>query len=189
MTMVAERKNSIPFLDDRGQGALEFLLLLPMCLGVVMLMIRVNTVIQISIVDQKYAREQALFVAGNAADYPLRPGVVETLAGTGASMSNQLVMGVSENAPTGTGDADSESFNTQASTFVIGRASNRLGSDAQGEVNKRSKIRVRNTVNLCLPLLSTNNTPIFNQNTGIYQMPENPSQYKFCTTEIPMAGS
>lgn len=191
MTTAVERKKHLSQMGSQGQSTLELLLLLPMVLGVVMLLIRVNTVIQISIVDQKYAREQALFIAGNAADYPMRPAVVTTLAGNGSSYSNQLVMGVSENTPTGSNgsDADLETNNTLASTFNIGRASNNLGNGGtQVEPAMRTSVRVRNTVNMCLPLLAAKGKPIFNQTSGEYTMPERAGDYsgQYCTSTIAM---
>ena len=54
---------------------LEFLVMLPLMVGLAMLMIRVNTVIQMGIVNQQYARAQALFVAGNGSEYPQRSDI------------------------------------------------------------------------------------------------------------------
>jgi len=46
--------------SERGQSVLEFVFMLPILLGLIVIMVRSNTVIQMSIVNQKYARAQAL---------------------------------------------------------------------------------------------------------------------------------
>ena len=49
--MVVKRRSRQ--LGERGQSLLEFCLLLPVLLGLVTMMIRVNTAIQVSIVNQQ----------------------------------------------------------------------------------------------------------------------------------------
>jgi hypothetical protein len=52
---------------EAGQSLLEFLLMFPMLLALVIVLIRVNTAIQISIVNQQYARAQTFVLTSNAA--------------------------------------------------------------------------------------------------------------------------
>ena len=73
---------------------LEFLLMLPVMMGLVILMIRVNSAIQVSIVDQQYARAQAHFLTFGSPVFPQISQRVPNLDGKGY---NQMVMGVSDN--------------------------------------------------------------------------------------------
>jgi hypothetical protein len=171
--------------DDSGQSVVEFLLVLPLLLTILMLIVRVNTVIQMSIVDQKYAREQVLFISGNSPDYPLRANIVTVLAKSGM---NQLVVGVSENKPA---DADGgEGTDTTASTYYIGRKPGLAESQDSGDdITARATIRVRNTVTLCLPMISFGGTPAFDFNPSgggqsKYNLPDDPRAWKFCSSKL-----
>src|SRR5262249_48876225 len=152
----------------------EFLFVLPLMMAVILLMIRSNTAIQMSIVDQKYARAQVLFLAGNSPEYPLRQSIVTDLAGKGM---NQLVVGVSEDKPSsGTG---ADGTDTRASTYYIGRRPGGMGEqpDAGDDITRRVTIRIRNTVTLCLPQISIGGKPAYDFNssgngTSQYHYPE-----------------
>lgn len=176
--------------DDSGQSVLEFLLILPVMMAVVMLMIRVNTAIQMSVVDQKYARSQITFLAANASEYPQRAGIITELGKDGM---NQLVVGVSEDAPRDT--EGGEGAETAASTYYIGRRPGGMGEDpANGDsISKRVTIRVRNTVTICLPMISFGGTPAFDpggtSGTGPkYNYPENPRAWQFCSSKQEQRG-
>lgn len=190
--MVVERdirKPRISVHDDSGQSVLEFLLVLPLLMALVMLIIRANTAIQMSIVDQKYARAQTLFLAGNAADYPLRSGVVKDLADHGM---NQLVVGVSEDKPRDPNGG--EGAENAASTYYIGRRPGGMGEsgDPGDEVTKRVTIRVRNTVTLCLPIIYINGKPSFEYGSSSagakYNYPEDPKAWRFCSSKLEQRG-
>lgn len=172
--------------SERGQSVLEFLLVLPMLLMITMLLVRANTAIQMNIVDQKYAREQTLFVAGNSADYPMRSGITAALS---TEWSNQLVIGVSDNHLDENDDSDG-GRNTVASTYYIGRKQNMGGSDDPGDTNitQRARVRIRNTVTICMPLISFAGTAAFDFNPSgggspKYNLPENPGDYQFCSVK------
>src|SRR4051812_29710869 len=98
--------------SESGQSVLEFLLVLPLLLTIILLLMRVNTVINMGIVNQKYARAQVFFIAENSPEYPARVGVVSNLANSGM---NQLIVGVSESHPAD--DDGAEGANTMASTY------------------------------------------------------------------------
>jgi competence protein ComGC len=172
--------------DDEGQSVLELLLVLPLLMAILMMIIRVNTVIQMSIVDQKYARAQTLYIAGNAAEYPLRAHIVDEL---GRSGMNQLVVGVSEDPPS---DADGESDGaTAASSYYIGRRPGGMGemTDAGDDITRRTNIRVRNTVTICLPPISIAGKAAFEFRVGDgsnpqYNLPEDPKAWKFCSAKL-----
>jgi hypothetical protein len=169
--------------DDEGQSVLEFLLILPLLIAVLTLIIRTNTVIQMSIVDQKYARAQTLTIAGNAAEYPLRAGIVSYLGKNGM---NQLIVGVSEHHLESGSDGGGGQSAT-ASTYYIGRRPAMQEDTEAGEVDHRLTIRVRNTVTLCLPTISVGGKPAFDFNPngpsgGTYNYPEDPKAWQFCSS-------
>jgi competence protein ComGC len=180
------RKSETLVHDDRGQSVLEFLLVLPLMMAVILLIIRSNTAIQMSIVDQKYAREQVMFLAGNSPEYPLRAGIVKDLASRGM---NQLVVGVSEDKPSdGEGGDGSD---TKASTYYIGRRPGGMSEqqDAGDDITRRVTIRIRNTVTLCLPQVAIGTKPSYDfdpsgNGTSQYNYPEDPRAWKFCSSTL-----
>lgn len=135
MTTVAE--------NESGQSVVEFLIVLPILLGLSVLLIRVNTAIQVSIVNQQYARAQTHFLTFNSSVYPslrLRKFNMH------ANGFNQMMIGVSDKAiPEGQDTAPPE-----ATVIQISNSKEYKGSDEnQLEPEQRSRIRVRTTVTLC----------------------------------------
>jgi hypothetical protein len=186
-----DRRSRSESLNDSGQSVLEFLLVLPVLMTIVMLIIRVNTAIQMSIVDQKYARAQTLFIAGNAAEYPIRAAVVADLAQVGM---NQLVVGVSEDPPRDPNGGEGDQ-KVSASTYYIGRRPGGMNEspDAGDAITKRVTIRVRNTVTLCLPMIYMDKKPAFEFNVGgggspKYNYKEDPSYWQFCSSKLEQNG-
>jgi hypothetical protein len=138
-----------------GQSILEFLVTLPLMLGLVMLMIRVNTYIQMGVVNQQYARAQTLFVSGNGAEYPQRPLVITNLA---KARYNQFVVAISDNEQSLDADPNTPQL---ATTYHIVPPGAPVGNDnAQTEATQRGNLRVRSSVTLCLPMLVSGGTPL-----------------------------
>lgn len=136
MTTVAE--------NDQGQSLLEFMFMLPLLMGLTVIMIRVNSAIQIAIVDQQYARAQALFLTFNSPIYP-ELGVRVKYLDSGL---NQMVLGVAGNLP----ELDKNGkFPPEATTQRIIRKGGRtVADDPQTDsMSQRSTVRIRNTVTLC----------------------------------------
>ncbi len=134
--------------NEEGQSLLEFLLVLPLLIGTVVILVRVNTAVQMSIVNQQYARSHALFIAHNSPVYPRwRHHEKFFLNGT-----NQVVMGVSENNLR-SDDEDGAEYFPEASTQLVSRNRRLAGTDVSGgEIpDRRGKVRIRNTVSLCAP--------------------------------------
>lgn len=128
--------------NDEGQSVIEFVLMLPMLLGLVVTLIRINTAIQISIVNQQYARAQILYLTFNSPFYP-QISYQEKQANEG---SNQMVVGVSEN----TADAQTGDYTPEASIQMITRSKRVNAPDTPGEEpDTRAKVRIRDTVTLC----------------------------------------
>jgi hypothetical protein len=139
--MVAERKPGRPAKDESGQSIIEFLILLPLMVGIVVLMIRVNTTIQISIVNQQYARAHTHWLTFNSPIYPeikyrKRP-------------YNQMIIGVSSN----TNPADDEfEYQPEVNVQKIARDSRKgiqSPKEDPREVTERTDVRVRTSVALC----------------------------------------
>lgn len=129
---------------ESGQSIIEFLLMVPIVIGLTMMMIKVNTVIQISIVNQKYARAQALFIAYNSPYFPelrFRKEMIED------RKSNQMILGVSGKiAP----EEGVEYFPDPVIYRIVGKGKD-VGIDdgASEDVNRRGRIRVRTSVAMC----------------------------------------
>lgn len=129
---------------ERGQSVVEFLISLPLMLGLVVLLVRVNTAIQISIVNQQYVRAQAIFLTYNSPVYPelrLRSGAMHEEG------FNQMLIGMSETAPPSS--ESGREFYADAPVFSISRNKVATDDESQQEPDRRSKIRVRTTVTLC----------------------------------------
>jgi hypothetical protein len=163
-----------------GQSVIEFMLMLPVLLGLAMLMIRVNTVIQMGIVNQQYARAQALFVSGNGAEYPRREAIVAVLS---VAKYNQFVVGISEEPD----PVDADALKIDASTYRIVPNSVTGFNDAPGvEAAQRGNLRVRTSLTLCLPTLLNGGTllrPVF-PITGVtqtYAIGDTAKQFIFCS--------
>jgi hypothetical protein len=133
---------------ESGQSLLEFLLMFPMLLGLVMITVRANTAIQMAIVNQKYSRSQTLFLTLNS---PVYPPLRFTRRGTFEKGFHIMNVGVSDNLATGEAD-----YKPIASTqMILRRRGAQGGSDeAKAEPEKRSEVRIRNTVSLCTPSFS-----------------------------------
>jgi hypothetical protein len=128
--------------ECNGQSVLEFLLMLPLMVGLVVLLVRANTAIQISIVNQQYARAQALFLTFNSPTYPqleLRQPHVT------AKQYNQMIIGVADNpAP-----EDGSPYIPDAATQNVTRRKSGTRDEAKTEPRERDKVRIRDTVTIC----------------------------------------
>lgn len=136
--------------SESGQSILEFLMILPILMGMVVVLIRINTAIQIAIVNQQYSRAQTLFLTFNSPFYP-KVSMQKSLV---TRNFNQLVIGVSENTTDNQGDTS-----PVASTQVITRKPTQGADAPQTEPLTRSKVRIRNTVTLCAPTYIVHNGP------------------------------
>ncbi|MDR3607403.1 MAG: hypothetical protein P4M08_08485 [Oligoflexia bacterium] len=166
--------------DQSGQSVLEFLLTLPLMVGLAVLMIRVNTVIQMGIVNQQYVRAQTLYVSDNAADYPQRPGFISVLA---SSQYNQLVVAMVEPQEL----AGDPATSPPATTYRIApKTLNGFNNNDQTEAALRGVLRIRSTVTLCIPtLVSSSGTPVrpislISPPGQAIGMSSDPAQFIFC---------
>lgn len=135
-----------PDLGERGQSVLEFVFMLPVLLGLIVVMVRSNTVIQMSIVNQKYARAQALWLAFNSPHYPRRSFRTPGTAGDQFVQYgfNRMVIGMAETPVDDTGGKATASMQT-----VVRGGVPAPEGPSQSEPIDRAKVRVRTTVALC----------------------------------------
>ncbi len=185
------RRRSKHIRNEQGQSILEFVFMLPLLIGITMMMIKINTVIQFSIVNQQYSRAQTLALAGNSPIYPRLGLRVKDLE---KKNYNQMLLGVADNA----WDEQDPKYLPKASTYNI--TSKKVSGDggAAGEEPKsRSLVRVRNTVTLCtqtnviqvdgkwMPILSLEEGPpdVFKP-TKPYMLGDN-VKFDFCRSPLP----
>lgn len=128
---------------EEGQSILEFLLMLPMMVGLVVILVKVNTTIQMSINNQQYARAQTLFMAYNS---PVYPSLVQRESNLIPKKYNQMVVGVSENST----DVAGNDILPKAATNYIARKKGAPDSEEKNPPGgRRALVRVRDTVTLC----------------------------------------
>lgn len=140
--MAVERKHTNE--SESGQSVLEFLLMLPMMVGLVVVLVRINTVIQVSIVNQQYARAQAHWLAFSS---PIFPQISLRETWLTRQGYNQMIIGVSQNAAS-SGGAD-QRYTPKAATHYIARRPNLGSNEAHEEPTERGLVRVRDTVTIC----------------------------------------
>lgn len=135
-TMVVDQE-----LSNQGQSLLEFLLFLPFVIGIIVVMIRMNSAIQISIVNQQYARAYLLQLAYNSAYYP----TISLQQDMTQRRLNQIVMGISSNTPNTVTD-----YSPAAPEQLVAR-NNQISAPntPKEEPATRALVRVRNTATLC----------------------------------------
>lgn len=170
----------------KGQSLLEFLVMMPALFGLALIMIKINTAIQVSIVNQQYARAQGLFLTFNSPTYPQIRFRYEGESSMVARGFNQLILGVSQEG--GSEDLPADQLNPVATTQNIVRNRRKVGSNqVQAEPADRGIVRVRTIVSLCtqsnvvndaggltsvLPSSGVDNTLV---PTGEWRIPETPS--------------
>lgn len=179
-------------MDDSGQSVVEFLFLLPMMLGLVILLLRVNTAIQSSIVNQQYARAQAHWLTFNSPVYPeirLRTNSFVT----DRTRYNRMVIGVSENSTVLSEDQEQRRIEPEASTQLVTRDKRKAGGEgeAQTEPTERGVVRIRTTVALCTQsnLVNVNGTwvPIeLGTDGSLAKLGEisDPSVFQYCRSPL-----
>jgi hypothetical protein len=126
---------------------LEFLLLLPFLLGLTTLVIRANQAIQLSIVNQQYARAQTHFITFNSPVYPdNRSGRRDAMEQAGYHV---ITLGVGEKAIGG--DAEEGDDIPEAPMQMVARSEQLAGAKPtpQEESDRSGWVRVRNTITLC----------------------------------------
>lgn len=184
--MAVEREPNQDRRGESGQSIVEFLLMLPMLVGLVLILVRVNTAIQISIVNQQYARSHALWLNFNS---PVYPQLALREPHLTAQQDNQMVIGVSDNvAP-----EDGSNFQPVASTSYVARKKGQADS-TDPESSKRANVRIRDTVTICtqsnvisgkaglVPLMALD--PKTFTAIGNIGLTEDPHQFNYCGSNM-----
>ena len=142
-------KRNLEIINESGQSLIEFMLMLPMMIGLILILVRVNSAIQVSIVDQQYARAQAHWLAFNSPNFPqrLKGGAPSLLINSFLNKpSNRMVIGVSENNA-----GEDSDYTPVATTQVIARSKAKAGQVAApgDDTSERGTVGIRTTVAMC----------------------------------------
>ncbi len=161
---------------EDGQSVLELLLMFPVLIGFTMILMKINTAIQISIVDQQYARAHALFLTFNHSVYP-RISLQQVLMNQG---DNQMLLGVSDNPA-------SAGYEPEATIESVSRSKTvQAPDDPKTEPKTRARVRIRNSVTLCSPIYSLGPTlAMQDQKTGNSNLAEGVHFNYICGTQVP----
>lgn len=127
---------------EEGQSLVEFLLLVPLMVGISVLLVRMNTAIQVSLVNQKYSRLQAHFLTMNSPYFP-RSDIRSRLVQVGV---NRQTVGVGDEKI-----EENSSAPPKATEIFVARspAAAAGADDGSKEPTSRSRVRIRTTVTLC----------------------------------------
>ncbi len=169
-----------------GQSILELLLMFPMMMGLAIVLIKVNTVIQFSIVNQQYARAQTLWLAFNHAWYPKTDKREPFFAQRGY---NRMIVGVAENAA----PEPDEPYVPEVSKHMIARTRALAGGEGstQEEPAQRGFVHVRTTVAMCTPSTFVGSGSSRQSITvpkvakaGVSRDPFDPKSFSYCVSPL-----
>jgi Flp pilus assembly protein TadG len=173
--------------NEEGQSVIEFMLVFPFLLGMVILLIQISTAIQISIVNQKYSRAQTLLLTFNHSQYPARRSfdgssdgiAIRELVNIGY---NRMVLGVSSR--TVGGDEPDSTVPRAMTQWVTRTRSTSMGPGPEREEpTQRSLVRVRTTVGFCTPswvvVSGSNVRPLVSEQDN-FASDFSPSSYAYC---------
>jgi len=165
---------------ERGQSIIEFLLMLPLFIGMVISLVKVSSAIQSSIVNQQYARLHALWLTFNSPYYPelrFTEGKDNHFFDQGI---NQMLIFVGEEAgqtleQQGGGGGN---LKPSAPTQNIAKGANaRPASSNNTNSRLRTKVRILNSVSLCT---NDNNVKVGGRSVKASQMPNGGFDFNFC---------
>lgn len=152
--MVAKKTNSALLMNEEGQSILEILILVPFLFMFVGLLYKITMATQMAINNTQYARSQIYVLTANSPEYPRlefrwNPGMFA------AKGQDRMVLGVADPKALTTSAGQEGTIEPMPQTQKIGRIGSTVtGNTDRGEVNKRTEIRVRNTVGICTQLNS-----------------------------------
>ncbi len=134
---------------EQGQSVVEFIFILPLLVGLCSLLIHVNSAIQVSIVNQQYARGWAIYLAMNSPYFPVWEEKESFLLAGGAN-ANQVVLGVSDTVLKGSKGTP------VASVQQVARSARQAPANKPQNEDDREMawVRARNSVTLCTAPLS-----------------------------------
>ena len=161
-----------------GQSIIEFLLLLPMLLGLLVIMTRVNQAIQSSIVNQQYLRSQVLFLAFNSNTYPERTPERPYRQRLTEFKANQLVMVLGANVIPE--DVPAEDPISQTQVITRKKTGGPKGQPGQ-EADQTGEVRIMTTASICTQSNVMRGTAgIVPLNSGSLQEGVVPANFLYC---------
>lgn len=169
-------------LGKAGQSLIEFLLLLPFLLAITILVIRANAAIQVSIVNQQYARAQAHFLTFNSPVYPDFGPSGTRQSDMAKAGINAITLGVSDKAIDGGEEGDSQ---PEATMQMVARSVSKAGPKPEPQQNseKSGWVRIRNSITLCTGSHSFDSeggpVPMRRISEGV-----RPNSFRFCREAI-----
>lgn len=143
MIMAAKNKN------QRGQSFIEFAFLLPIIVGMIKLIVQVESAMSTAIVNQKYARQQLLHLNFNNRFYPERHFLEDRKTG---GYKDRWWVGVDDNL----NDSPDRDPVPKAPTRAVGNVNKKPDEEEGGEVATRQNVRIRITSFICTPPVSLN---------------------------------
>ena len=173
--------------NDAGQSMLEFVLLLPLFIGIFFLMLRLNSATQISIVNQKYARTTTLRLTYNHPWFVKFSPVGTTSNGVNAARYHRETIGISDEFTDGNRRPIATSFLiTRTPASARGETKD---ANAQSEPAERAFVRIRNTVTLCLPWSFDSRKQSIVANYPGGRELDNNDEFNICDGPAEMAGN
>jgi hypothetical protein len=143
--------------SESGQGLVEVILVIPLFFLMVGILYHVNLAAQVAINNVQYARTQLFQLASNQPEYPRMewrrpPNSSASMDKYGHSM---VILGVNDpSAAVAAEEGDAlEPIPTEENIARSGTQT--PGSDAPGEVERRTKVRIRTTVAICTQASAT----------------------------------
>lgn len=132
--------------DESGQSMIEMLFMLPLVTLVVVLVYRANAAIQMSIVNQKFVRGQALYVAMNSPTYP----DLSARRTGNKSMEKKGFQGFVVGMSDSVGEADGKIIPTaQGAPFARPGRPVRISDCNDPDPSERSAVCLKTTIEIC----------------------------------------
>ena len=149
-TMAVKKRNR-----QSGQSLLEFAFLVPLIVGMLTLLVEVETVISAAIVGQKYTRQHLHFLLFNHRHYP-QPRFLERSDGT---YHERWWIGLDDNIN------DTQKPPTPvAPKFKVGRKKVPGGQDDEPEPAQRQNVRLRISAFMCVPPVGAKVGQLYSEN-------------------------
>ncbi len=167
-------------LGEEGQSVIEFVFSLPLILAMILILVKINTAIQMGIVNQQFSRAQALALTYNSPMYPELSKRYDRFQNTDKGLLfNHMVVGVSDNVAT-SGD-----YAPRAMVQHIARKGRPESAPVQAEPEERKTVRIRSSVTLCTQSnVSISREPLLPQSLGgttaVWRFPTTAAGMDYC---------
>lgn len=140
--------------NERGQSILEVVFVLPFLFSFVFLLYKVMMAEQMAINNTQYARSQLYQLTMNQPEYPRIQFRFDSSRGFVVRGQDKMVLGVADPKGVDFGDPNAEIEPIPQIQNIARAQTSEKGSSDQGEVKKRTELRIRNTAAICTQLNS-----------------------------------